>query len=372
MSGDREVRRLPRVVLDARPTMGGVERYTLELTRLLTAADPGERIVLFGRHAVGPYVPAPLAGGMLRRLRRLPGAVRRILADQLLLPLAAYRHRADLVHSTNYLVPLLTRRPVVVTCHDLTLLDHFSTRKRGPMRYYARWLLTTGLRRAAHVITPSRTVAAQVVQRFGLPPDRVTPIYPPLPRFCRERATNHPVADPPFFLSVGTLEPRKNLARLLEGWRRHAGRGRVPLFLVGPYGWRQRRILAEQEDAAGLRWLGVVDDPTLSALYRKATAVVQFSLAEGFDYPVAEALCCGTPVVASDIPVHREVLADCALFAPPDDPAALAARLAEVAAWGGVQRKEWAGRARRRAALIDRSSSAAVYLDLYRRITAGQ
>ncbi|HBI15911.1 MAG TPA: hypothetical protein DDY20_10430 [Desulfobulbaceae bacterium] len=368
----------PRVVIDARPTMGGVERYAFELARLAKNGHCLDRVILYGREDSTRYRPVSPRREVRRPLHQALGAAKRILVDQLMLPLAACRNHADLIHSPNYLVPLCTRKPVVVTCHDLSLLDHFPTKPAGPMRYYERAVMQSGLQRAAHIIAPSRAVAAELRQRLGLPADRVSVLYPPLPSFCFDITSGEPWPDrlqvrPPFFLSVGTIEPRKNLHRLLLGWRRAYSRCRVPLLLVGPYGWGERTLLDGQLAVTdGLRWLGCVDDSTLAALYRQATAVVQFSLAEGFDYPVAEALCTGTPVVLSDIEVHREVAADCGLFAPPADPDALADRLVEVCSWPEEQRTDFRLRCGRQAGLLRQFSRIEPYLNLYARIlTAG-
>lgn len=363
-------------MIDARPTMGGVERYTYELARLMQTCSGQDRLYLYGRKDADRYEPLPARNARRRLFRHILGSGKRILTDQLVLPLAARRVGADLIHSTNYLVPLCTQKPVVVTCHDLSLLNYFSSKKAGLMKYYERSVLLSGLRKAAHVITPSKAVAADIQQRFDLPADKISTIYPPLPSFCFEASSEKPVLErpfpqQPFFLSVGTLEPRKNLHCLLQGWLRAYSRCRIPLLLVGPYGWRQRRLIEEQLAAlGGLQWLGCIDDSTLSALYRQATAVVQYSLAEGFDYPVAEALSAGTPVVASDIGVHREVMAGCGLFAPPRDHEVLADRLLEVCSWSAAQRAGFFLRARQQAGLLKQSSAVEPYLAVYKQVLA--
>lgn len=370
----------PRILIDARPTMGGVERYTFGLARLAADGPHRERFILYGREPADRYLPVSPHRRAGSFLRQALGGGKRILSDQLLLPLAARRAGAALLHSPNYLAPLCIRRPVVVTCHDLSLLDHFATKQRGVMRYYERAVMRDGLQRAAHVIVPSRAVAAELGQRFRLPPDKVSVIYPPLPSFCfesmqeqRETVGERFQVEPPFFLSVGTIEPRKNLHRLLQGWRLAYGRCRIPLLLAGPYGWRERNLFDGQFAVSdGLRWLGSVDDSTLAMLYRQATAVVQYSLAEGFDYPVAEALCTGTPVVLSDIEVHREVTAGCALFAPPAAPGILADRLVEAGSWPEERRQEFSEQARRQADVLRQSTSIDPYLAVYERVLAGR
>ncbi len=222
--------------------------------------------------------------------------------------------------------------------------------------------------RAARVITDSEAVAREMRAQELAGPGRVRVIplgpahappdparLPPLPAGLR----------PPFGLWVGTLEPRKNLATLLEAWRL-LRRRRLPeapaLVLVGRFGWKSEALRREVEAAereGWLRHLGYLRDAELAALYRSAAVFVFPSLYEGFGLPVLEALGAGAPVVASDLPVLRELAGEAAVYAPPRDPeaweravervlsdAALARRLGER----GVERARrftWAEAARR-------------------------
>jgi len=111
-----------------------------------------------------------------------------------------------------------------------------------------------------------------------------------------------------------------------------------------------------------------VDDTVLAALYRSATAVVQFSLDEGFDYPVAEAMSFGAPLVLSDIAVHREVAGDCALYAPPGNVDALTAALLQSCGMSREERSAHRGRALRRIAEIESLSGLERYTAIYHRV----
>lgn len=366
----------PSIFIDARPTMGGIARYTYELSRLMKSSRYGEQVFLYGQGFSDSFKAASSVHGMKLLLRHLLGGAKRIMTDQLSLPLAAHRSGASLLHSTNFFVPLFTQKPVVVSCHDLSLLRFFSSKKAGLMKYYERFLLLHGLRGAAHVITISHAVASELKQHFGFLEKKVTVIYPPLPRFCHDvtdegELPDHRIPKEPFFLSVGSIEPRKNLARLLEGWQRAYSHCQIPLVLVGPYGWNQRRLVHERLAATdGIYWLDNVNDTTLSKLYKKATAVVQYSLYEGFDYPVAEAICMGTPVVASDIEVHREVMAGCGLLASPFDTDALTAALLEVCSWSEQKLAEYRLHSKQQAHLIKQCSSVDQYISLYQQVLA--
>ena len=138
-----------------------------------------------------------------------------------------------------------------------------------------------------------------------------------------------------FALSVGTLEPRKNLETLLEAWARlHRRRSDAPpLVLAGKLGWSADALRRRVEGTARAGWLhplGYVDEASLAALYRRARLFVFPSRYEGFGLPVLEAMAAGVPVVASDLPVLRELAGDAVLYAPPLDPDAWIRRTEEL------------------------------------------
>jgi len=358
-----------KILLDGRPALGGIARYTTELVRLLRP-ELGDRLVVYrAADTAGPRGPA--RGTARRAVGAVAGRLRRIAGDQLALPLVAWRTRADVLHCPGSVVPARGGIPAIATCHDLSLIDHFEGYKRGPMKYYERRALLAALSGAAHIVTLSESVAAALGRRFGVGAERVTAIAPPLPDFPPAGAGRLPADLAPrrFLLCVGVLAPRKNLARVLEAHRAAWDDVALPLILVGPYGWRQRDVVRAAADSAGrVRWLGAVDDATLADAYRAAAAVVQYGVDEGFDYPAAEALGLGTPLLLSDIPAHREVAGACALYARPDEPRALADRLREVVRWSEGERTAHAQRATARAAVLRARGAADRYLDLYRRL----
>jgi alpha-1,3-rhamnosyl/mannosyltransferase len=144
---------------------------------------------------------------------------------------------------------------------------------------------------------------------------------------------------------------------------------RVPLILAGPYGWRQRALVQRVRSSSGaVHWLGWVPDKVLGALFRRATAVVQPSLAEGLDLPVLEAMAAGKPLVLSDLPVHREVAADSALYAEATDVGELSDQLDEALSWDGERRSDHARRAAARVQSLRARSGIELYLEIYRRV----
>jgi glycosyltransferase involved in cell wall biosynthesis len=305
------------VALDATPLIGhqtGVGRYVANLVPHLAARDD-MRVVL---------VPFTLRGRrqMPRMsdvtIRQRPAPARLLRAAWLrseLPPVELFAGRCDVFHGTNFVLPPRRRAAGVVTIHDLSYLQFPGTVTADVLQY--RKLVPRAVRAGAVVATPSHAVADEVRDTYGLPEERVhvTPLGVGPEWFGPQPAPRLSQVPGQYLLFVGTRAPRKNLATLLAAYR--AGRKDFdlpPLVLVGPGGWGPHTT-----KQPGLITLDHVPDPALLGLVANASAVVMPSLYEGFGLPVLEALACGRPVVASDIPAHRELAADQALYADPRD-----------------------------------------------------
>jgi glycosyltransferase involved in cell wall biosynthesis len=231
-----------------------------------------------------------------------------------------HRLGADLVHGPDFAVPYLRRRPSVMTLHDLSpWMDPRWHHAAARVRRRTPILLDLGL--ATMVITPGEAVRRAAIERFRLAPDRVVSVPEAAARWFQ------PVDLPPrapYFLFVGTLEPRKNLTALLEAWREVRRRHPIDLVLAG----RRRADAPEIPREPGLRLAGEVSDDELPALYSGALAFVYPSFYEGFGLPVLEAMQCGAPVIASH--AVKEAAGDAAMYAgtAPE----LAAAMSELAA----------------------------------------
>ncbi len=174
------------------------------------------------------------------------------------------------------------------------------------------------------VFANSRATAADLVEVLGIEPERIVHAPPGLePELSPEGWSVH--LGGPSILGLGTIEPRKNLARLVEAWRLLDGE--LGLTLVGGEGWGDRPDLADPR----IRRLGYVDGD-LGGVYRAASVLVFPSLYEGFGIPVIEAMACGTPVVASAHPSLDEACGDAAVRVDPFDPEAIAAGVREALA----------------------------------------
>ena len=301
-----------RILIDGRSAFSGRtsgwERYTQELVRGLAGDDD---------------VVVHRAGGR--------SFASRVVGDAVVLP--ARSRRFSLTHFPSFPpAPWSGAGLLVYTLYDLTWWRYPETASRGG-RYYYRRLAEKAVQRADLVLTISETVALEIQDHFGLTADRVraTPLGSSLPagaaRFHGER---------PYLLAVGSVEPRKNLDRLLEAYGRSAVRHTHDLLLVGRSAWGQL--------PAGARLVQGVDDETLAGMYVGADAVVAVSLYEGFGLPLVEGLAAGTKLVCSDIPVFHEVAGSAAVYVDPLNVDSIAHALDVV-----VHEPDLAGEHRRRA-----------------------
>lgn len=245
--------------------------------------------------------------------------------EQLVLPT---RVGGELLWSPVHSGPLAVANQVV-TVHDLVPLDHPEWLNRGFARWYG-FMLPRLVRRARHVIAISEFTRERLLEATGLSDDRVTVIHngvgarfrPSAGDERRDMRDRLGLGDTRYLLSVGTLEPRKNLPGLLRAWRQALPRLPDDLELVIAGAPGRASVFAESkmdELPARVRRVGRVSDEMLPSLYAEAEWFVYLSLYEGFGLPPLEAMACGTPAIVSDIPVFREVTSDASIAVPPLD-----------------------------------------------------
>lgn len=275
-----------------------------------------------------------------------------------------------LYHETNYLA-FRFAGPTVVTVHDLSWVRHPETHPTERVRAMNR-MMPEVMERAAHVLTDSEFVRGEIVEAYGVSPDRVSvaplgvdPEFRPLPRAeCEPTLRKLGLEYGRYCLALGTLEPRKNLAAVLDA---HSGlpaalRERYPLAVAGMSGWGDSGASAIE----GVRLLGYVEQGHLPALYSGARMLVYPSLYEGFGLPPLEAMACATPVIASDRSSLPEVVGDAGIMMEPRDIAALREAMRALMEDDALHaRLSEAGRDRSRAFTWRRCAQAT--LDAYRR-----
>jgi glycosyltransferase involved in cell wall biosynthesis len=310
------------------PAPGGMGTYVRELLPALGRADPSIEIRPFHarteREAPEPWLPGLPVVELQQDIRRLYPSW--ALTGRPALP--ATLSSAEIVHSPvpAAVPPPGPGRPLVVTVHDVAFLARPEVFPKA-WRLMYRAGLRAAVRRAAALIAPSRHTAEDLVRRTRIQPDRVhvVPLAASVPESHADvnEVLSRLKVRPPYILFVGTLEPRKNLVRLIRAYRRLAGRGAPHrLVLAGPIGWQPQALLRELSyDAPGeVVMTGQVGLPELDALYRGADAFVYPSLYEGFGLPVIEAMARGVPAVVAASTSLPEVAGEAAL---PVDPLSL-------------------------------------------------
>lgn len=330
--------RAPRVLVSGvclgQPA-GGVRRHNAELLPRVAAllrAEGGDLSVMEGATPIGWDLP-----GDIERLRtEVPyqPAARRGLAEgralrRCLAEAGAAGRPFDLVHTAHLPAPASLPVPFTLTVHDLRSLD--LARTSLPRRLLGRPVLRAAVTRAARVGCVSEAMRSRLEAEFPPARERIDLIgngEDHLPERPREPAT------PPFMLHVGHVEPRKNLALLLEAMTRFPTLPRLVLAGAGK-GEELRRLLSAAERAGisdRVEARGPVSDDELSRLYAGAACAVFPSVLEGFGIGPAEARRAGCPVAASDIPAHLEVSGDAACYFAAGDAGGLARAVMECVA----------------------------------------
>ena len=320
--------------------MGGISQYTVHLVPALAEIDPANRYTIFHSRKDGrSHLPHPAAPNFHRRNLWTPShhrLERYALAAELL------PHRLDVLHSPDFIPPMAGARRTIITIHDLNFLFYPEFLTAESLRYYAGQI-DWAVRRADHISADSHATRRDLIERLGVPPEKVTtiplaanPLYArPFPPDAIHQTLSQFNLPPGFILFVGTLEPRKNLPLLLRAYKmlREETAVDVPLILVGGKGWIYDEIfatIAELGLGDSVRHLSSVFDEQLAHLYHAAGVLVTPSKYEGFGLPALEAMHCGCPVIVSDRGSLPEVAGDAGLLLDPDDAPAWAEALARV------------------------------------------
>jgi glycosyltransferase involved in cell wall biosynthesis len=303
-----------------------------------------------------PHLPPELSS--VKPSRALQG-IKGHLWEQLYLPTQLKRR---LLWSPGNTGPLGVSRQVV-TLHDAAPLDHPEWFERKFALWYSA-LLPRLIRKVRAIITVSQFSKERIVQLTGVESERVHVISNGVdrrfqridPKTVKETIARLGLTDP-YILFVGSLEPRKNLKMLLETWQLGKFDG-ATLAVAGATGQVFQRFQIESIPK-GVRLLGRVEDDLLPALYSGAAGFVYGSIYEGFGLPPLEALACGCPIAVSDIPPHRAVCDQTALYFDPLSPEDLLRKLEELLRLDSARRASMAEQGLRRAALYSWETAAA-------------
>jgi glycosyltransferase involved in cell wall biosynthesis len=318
----------------------GNATYTRHLISELFRADGADDFALFARNPAHPFYRSLPPRGRSRVIRTIQG--RGLGRVGWTLGRDAARERVDALH-VQYFAPLRHRERLVATVHDLAFL-HLPESFPPGLRLAMRTLIPRTIRLASRIVTGSEFSRRDIEARYPASRGKITVIPQGVDTRFHPRSAEETRAvlgryglEPGFLFSVGRLNLRKNLARLLRAYERMRDHGTaaVPLVVSGkpdyghdetpPAGWTVAPMV-------GVRWMGLIPDEDLPAFYSGAAVFIYPSLFEGFGLPVLEAMACGTPVVASDRASLPELTGDASLLVDAESVDALAEAIARVVA----------------------------------------
>ena len=273
------------------------------------------------------------------------------------LPRNAAADGVDVLHCPTQRAPFRSRVPLVVTIHDVAVLRHPETFNLWTRRYSA-FALPRIVRAASRVIVGSEFTRGEVAELLRVPDERLRVI--PYGVGGSFMAPDGPASAGDYVLAVSTLEPRKNLGRLVAAFER-AGLDGLELRVVGAAGWGDVQLNGER-----VHWLGEISDAELARQYRGAAAVAYVSLYEGFGLPVLEAMASGTSVVAPAGPPFSEFADGIAVGVDPLDPDSIADGLRQAV----ERRGELGALGRKRAGEFTWRRAAGAHVEVYREAAA--
>ena len=337
-----------RVGVDYTPAVrqwAGVGRYTRELVKaLLQAPETPQFTLLISKDAI--INQTEMAGFAPQRLCRLPLSERALqfLWHRLQIPWSVEQWTGpiDIFHSTNFTLPPLRSARGIVTVHDLAFMRLPECAEPGLRRYLSK-AVPASLRRAHHVLADSEATRQDLIELLQVPEGRISVAYcgederfrQEVSQVKRRRVREKHQLSWPYFLSVCTIEPRKNLRTLIAAFAQAQQDGNWPhhLVLAGARGWLTDCIYRAPADFSiedKVHFLGKLDDEDLVGLYAEADVFVFPSLYEGFGLPPLEALAIGTPVIANATSSLPEVVGDAGLLVQATDPSSLAEAMSKV------------------------------------------
>ena len=358
-----------------RPHRTGVGYYTEHLLHHLASAATGDEIVVVSNREVETALPLPRGVTVMTARRPAP----RMVWMQTGAPAALKDAGADVAHFTNGMVPMRSPVPTVVTIHDMSL-------RLYPRYHPARRVLLNAplaqfaARHAGAIVTVSETAKRDIVRIYKLDPARVHVVHeaaaPSFRRVTDPAALDrvrarYQLADR-IILYVGTIEPRKNLPKLIEAFAARKRAGDLPhhLVCVGPYGWLSRGLeerIRRTKVSHAIQFTGYVPFEDLPALYSLAEMFVYPSMYEGFGLPVVEAMACGAPVITGRAAALAEVGGDAVEHVESLEVDALGDAMARLAR-DPAKRAQLSSKALARARQFSWERAARETLDVYRTV----
>lgn len=330
------------VYFDANPLIGkmsGVGYYTKHLIGSLAVAAPETQFIGHYFNFLGkkPTTNLPREANISYIETRLAptkilNVIRRI---NIQIPYEVYtRRKFDFAIFTNFTsTPSLFKTPNLVVVHDLCFMDYPQFVADRNRKFLERWV-PRSIKKCSILATISDSASTQLIKHFNRKADIITPIPPQL----NAQSPKKPRIDihQPYLLFVGNIEPRKNIVGLVNAFRNLPPGllGLYTLVLAGAKGWKDEEIKHEIKSAkrSGVKIIetGYIEESEKIYLYKNASLYIQPSFYEGFGMPILEAMGHDTPVLCSNIPVHKEVAKDSAFYFDLSDPRSLGKNIESV------------------------------------------
>ncbi len=366
-----------RIGIDARLSYhqpAGISRYTKHLIEELAQLDRETSYTVFQhRKQREPLTNAP---NFHRRTLFTPVHTR---VEQPMLAAELSFHTLDLLHSTDFIPPLRSRVPSVITVHDLAFLrwPHFLTESHAA--YYSQ--IDRAVSHARHIIVPSESTKRDVVKQLGASPKKISVIYeaaaphyvPLLQEECLTAMQRKYGIPEKYIFFVSTIEPRKNIGGLLEAFhhlRKYYGGEDTGLVLAGKPGWLYEEVYRKVEQldlGQSTFFLGRVPDEDLHQLFVGARCHAHPAYYEGFGLSPLEAMACGTPTIVSNTSSMPEVVGDAGLIIDPSDWEEIAVAMHRLLTEDELH-KELSQKGLQRASVFSWSRAASETLDVYRMV----
>lgn len=337
---------MARIAIDYTPGYeqgAGIGRYVRELVSHLAQRDTETAYSLFVSGASAQQLPpVPGPNFVWKPTRISPRWLARLWHRlHLPVPVELFVGDTDLFHATDFVLPpVKTKALTIVTIHDLSFV-RVPDAASPPLKRFLDTVVPQSVRRATHVLAVSQATKMDLIELYGTSPEKITVLLHGVDAHFRRVETGlavilrkYRIPDRPFVFAVGTIQPRKNYARLVKALALIRDRGfDIDLVIAGGRGWLENPIyetISESHMGDHVHMIGFADDEDLPVLLSQAECVAFVSLYEGFGLPVLEGMACGTPVVTSNLSSMPEVAGDAASMVDPYDVEAIAQAIQRV------------------------------------------
>ena len=366
-----------KIGIDVRPlcfSITGIGRYLLEVINALSRR-PDVQLILYTPYVLPIHLNLTnVAVRVIKPPRFFPSSINSIWWVLVTLPRALKKDQLDVFWSARHRLPFLSRfkkLSLVLSINDIVVYKYPKTMA------WKNWLLERSFliasaKKADHIIAISNATKRDLVAQLKLPVDKISVIH------LAQTSSNEPTASLPelgtgFIFFLGSIEPRKNVGRLLDAYLQLPllVQQQHPLVLAGGRGWKSAELhqrIAELSQTHSVKYIGYIEDSIAFDLLTRALVLVYPSLYEGFGLPIIEAMQVGTPVITSTDAACQEVGGTAALYVDPYDTAALTQALMRVINEPAL-RLDLHNKGLQRATQFSWQKTADAHLELFKKIT---